>query len=435
MRQALFYARRTARFGVVGGSPGAAAAHSTGNAESTHVKGEVDIESMSALSRRARGLLRASLVLICIAAVLGEVSGTSKGPSTDLRWAYRPPFDVDGWVLIVVVAIFQATFLWLSRGDGRRESQTTVNAFFAIEFAVSLLIYPDYRNIVMFQLSLLSTPKTAIWWTLVMLAISAIVYAIGVRAGDGGVDDIVAGVLRVEHLYEFIGMLLTGVFLYAITALLYTESELNRRLRQAQAQLALQTREQERQALTMELHDSIGHHMTALRMQLVLALRRVQDDGRERLSQALTTVDRLLVELRSLVDARSERNPLPLAEQLQALVGAIVKPDVHIAIEDNLPRLPGAVEKTVFRVCQEALTNAIRHSDAERLEMRITTIADVLRLAIRDDGRGSNELRWGSGLQGMAERVQRCGGTFSIMSREGEGVTIKVDLPLSGVRP
>lgn len=399
------------------------------------MKGDIDIERLSALSRRARTILRAALVLTCIVQVLSEVSGMPQDPLSDARWAYRPLIEVDGFVLIVVVAIFQMAFLWLSRADCRLERQTTINVFFAVEFAISLVIFPDYRNIILFQLPLLGTPRTAVWWTVIMLVVSTVVYVVGVHTGGGDISGIVAGVLQRDNLYELIGMLFGGIFLYALSALLHNESELNRRLREAQAQLAVRTREQERQALTMELHDSIGHHMTALRMQLVLALRRVEADGRERLSQALSTVDQLLVELRSLVEARSEHNSLPLAEQLQALVGAIVRPDVDIAIEKELPRLSHAVEKTVFRVCQEALTNAIRHSEAEHLDVRITTVADLLRLVIRDDGRGSNALKWGSGLRGMAERVERSGGSFSILTREGEGVTIKVDLPLAGVRP
>jgi signal transduction histidine kinase len=96
-----------------------------------------------------------------------------------------------------------------------------------------------------------------------------------------------------------------------------------------------------------------------------------------------------------------------------------------------MPPLPAAVEVAVFRIAQEALTNLARHAEARKASVRIATERAVLRLEIRDDGRGLPEvLHAGVGLTSMRERAAELGGSFEIDSAPNAGTTIRVRLPL-----
>jgi signal transduction histidine kinase len=92
-------------------------------------------------------------------------------------------------------------------------------------------------------------------------------------------------------------------------------------------------------------------------------------------------------------------------------------------------RLDAAVEQAVYLVCAEALANAAKHADATRIEVRLRVAAAALRLEIFDDGRGGADRR-GSGLRGVAERVEELGGTLRVDSPTGCGTRLTVELPL-----
>jgi signal transduction histidine kinase len=94
-------------------------------------------------------------------------------------------------------------------------------------------------------------------------------------------------------------------------------------------------------------------------------------------------------------------------------------------------RLTDQLELAVYYVIAEALTNAAKHADASEAEVEVETGEGLLRLRVRDDGRGGADVTGGSGLVGLTDRVEALGGRFALHSPPGAGTVMQVVLPLS----
>jgi signal transduction histidine kinase len=93
-------------------------------------------------------------------------------------------------------------------------------------------------------------------------------------------------------------------------------------------------------------------------------------------------------------------------------------------------RLPEPTELAAYYVVAEALTNAAKHADATVIDVRVTADAGVLRVRVRDDGRGDADTARGSGLVGLMDRVETLGGRISLDSPARAGTTLEIALPL-----
>jgi signal transduction histidine kinase len=94
-------------------------------------------------------------------------------------------------------------------------------------------------------------------------------------------------------------------------------------------------------------------------------------------------------------------------------------------------RLPDQIELAAYYVIAEALTNAVKHADASEADVEIECGEGLLRLRVRDDGRGGADLTRGSGLVGLTDRVEALGGRLSLHSPRGAGTAVRVVLPLT----
>jgi signal transduction histidine kinase len=108
---------------------------------------------------------------------------------------------------------------------------------------------------------------------------------------------------------------------------------------------------------------------------------------------------------------------------------------IPVEVEANLGgRLAEHIEVAAYFVASEGIANAIKHSDASLVRIHLEQEDDnVLQLSIRDDGAGGADPSRGSGLTGLADRVEALGGTIAIMSAAGEGTSLTVELPLPGI--
>ena len=98
-------------------------------------------------------------------------------------------------------------------------------------------------------------------------------------------------------------------------------------------------------------------------------------------------------------------------------------------------RLPEALEATAYFVVSEALTNAVKHSNAPALRVSVDALGSALRLSISDNGVGGADPTRGSGLIGLRDRVEAVGGTLAIDSRPRQGTHVTVALPVHADRP
>ncbi len=198
----------------------------------------------------------------------------------------------------------------------------------------------------------------------------------------------------------------------------------------------LAAQESERLRIARELHDEIGQTLTAVALRAEYAAERSGGEHPE-LAELAEVVRRSLADVRRI---SLELRPGALDELglVNALISLCVRVDVesrlgvHRHLEGPLPKLCPDVELAIYRVAQEALTNAMRHSNAAEVVVTLTRIEDGLALCVKDNGRGLPEhLREGGGLTGMRERAMLIGGELEIESTAAGGVTVTLRLPLS----
>jgi signal transduction histidine kinase len=231
------------------------------------------------------------------------------------------------------------------------------------------------------------------------------------------------------------------------------EKELGRRQRaETQNRLDLErlsarlvtAQEEERRSLARELHDAVGQALTAIKMEMGVALRGVEADARARsaLEQARSIAESTLQSVRDLSQVLhpSMLDDFGLPEALRAyLRGFSQRTSIRAQFihERMTERLPADVEVCVYRIVQEALTNVARHSGASTCTVSLIRRENVLQLSVEDDGRGLAapparpvDERRGLGLIGMRERAQTLSGSFVIENRPEGGTRVVVKLPV-----
>jgi two-component system sensor histidine kinase UhpB len=197
--------------------------------------------------------------------------------------------------------------------------------------------------------------------------------------------------------------------------------------------------EAERLRIAQELHDQVGQDLTAV----LLSLSRVQSRAPEELGAALSEaqdalragledVRRIALELRpeALDDLGLPSALAVLCERFSERSGL----EVARRIAESLPRLSPEAELVIYRVAQEALTNAARHSGSNRAELALLVHDSRVSLTVRDWGRGlDSHYVPGSGIRGMRERAALIGSTVEIHSNPlGPGCELQLDVPVQG---
>jgi len=210
------------------------------------------------------------------------------------------------------------------------------------------------------------------------------------------------------------------------------------RLRRSQMAL-LHAREEERRRLRRDLHDGLGPVLAAVGLKLDAAtsyLGRDEESARRLLTEARRDLTSAMSDTRRLV--RGLRPPaldeLGLVGAVQQLIEGFAGPEgdgpLISMMADKLPPLPAAVEVEAYRIVQEAVTNAVRHAQAQRCEVRISVIDDSLRVSVSDDGVGADDGRSGVGLESMRERAEQLGGECRMVRGETSGTRLEATLPL-----
>lgn len=204
----------------------------------------------------------------------------------------------------------------------------------------------------------------------------------------------------------------------------------------ARAQLQIRA---EREHLSRDLHDTVGHTMSVITMQAGVVEESIGVDDRvaaEAVQRILEASRRTLVEIRSMVRLlrSDEDHPGVSLADLDQLFRPVRGAGIAVStrIELDPADIPPPVAATGYRVVQEALTNVLRHSRATRAEVRLTVEHDHVVAVITDNGRGRvGDHAPGQGLIGMRERVTMLGGTVEAGDRQGGGFRVEARLPLT----
>ncbi|MBE1465179.1 sensor histidine kinase [Kibdelosporangium phytohabitans] len=176
-----------------------------------------------------------------------------------------------------------------------------------------------------------------------------------------------------------------------------------------------------RAQLARDVHDSVGHHLTAIKMQAVAA-RRVPAAADRTLSTIAELSTTALSEVRDFV--RDVRMDIPgLADRLSG-------PDLRITTSGSTTGLPPSVGQTAYRIVQEALTNAVRHSSATRIHVRLRQEHENLAVLVTDNGTAPAAFAEGNGIRGIRERVGLLGGKIHIGPTR-HGWKVEASLPVA----
>jgi signal transduction histidine kinase len=193
--------------------------------------------------------------------------------------------------------------------------------------------------------------------------------------------------------------------------------------------LADGTRMAERLRIARELHDSLGHNLTALRLQLELASRLATGRAAEPIERSSGLAKELLSELRDVVGTMRQDDALDLARATARLAAGIPKPRIHLMLQGAPEVHEPLLAHALFRCIQESLTNTIRHAEATNLWIELEWARGHHVLTMRDDGRGAQTIREGHGLRGARERVARLGGSLELDTQPGAGFRLRVTVP------
>jgi two-component system, NarL family, sensor histidine kinase UhpB len=198
---------------------------------------------------------------------------------------------------------------------------------------------------------------------------------------------------------------------------------------------ALHAQEEERARVARDLHDEVNQSLTGLLLRLEAAREAAPPELEDELAETKALANQAMTELLSL--ARQLRptalDDLGLAAAIEGQVEQLrrAETDARLKVEGDFSDLGDDEQLVVYRVAQEALSNAARHSEAEHVEVRLRRPGDDVVLEVSDDGRGFafDDSQRGLGIGGMRERALLVGGDLTIESRPGAGTTIRLKLP------
>lgn len=201
----------------------------------------------------------------------------------------------------------------------------------------------------------------------------------------------------------------------------------NVELRATSALLSESTQAAERLRIARELHDVIGHQLTALSLELEVASHHVDGDGLVHVMRARDAAKMLLGDVRDAVgELRAPGTGLTGA--LRALVEDLPTLEVSMRIFEEAD-VDDERALAVVRCVQEIVTNTLRHAHADRLWVIVRTTPKEMTVEARDDGRGATSVRPGNGLIGMRERVEGLGGQLNVDSVPGQGFRVTARIP------
>ncbi|MGW4930074.1 sensor histidine kinase [Agromyces sp. NPDC004153] len=215
-------------------------------------------------------------------------------------------------------------------------------------------------------------------------------------------------------------------------------SEIERTLEQVRQsrQRIVEAGVEARRRIERDLHDGAQQHLVSLGMRLRLAANEARDTDEVQLATELEgTIQMLNMALRELRELAHGIHPSLLSSgglslAVPELAGRCPVPvEVDVQAEGRLPEL---IESTAYFVLSEALANVAKHSGASRAWVRAYVEDGDLELVVRDNGTGGASLDKGTGMLGIADRVDAVGGTLEVDSPPGAGTTLTVRIPLDG---
>lgn len=205
--------------------------------------------------------------------------------------------------------------------------------------------------------------------------------------------------------------------------------QLVRELKATQILLSATTKRDERLRIARNLHDILGHQLTALNLQLEVASHVPGDKKQEHIENAKKIGTNLLSNVRDTVSEFRGEKELRLDEALRALAKDIPNLNVALSVDMDESLVDERQVEVLFRCAQEALTNTMKHAKASLCEISVSNDDKELTLVAKDDGRAEAKIKPGNGLKGLVERVEAIDGRLDYSGFDG-GFCLTVTLPI-----
>lgn len=362
------------------------------------------------------GMVGVPLLLISLQAVEG--GDEAVGP---LSW--------QGWT---AWGVFGVCYAWLTRGLGSRRivllDQGVLLLLTASAVAVGYYNESGLGSILLTVVAyllpwLLPILVGVVWMIISQMAVVPVFIAMGIPPVEA---------IMLSLLYAAFSSFIFVTSLVARQQAQAREEQrrLNAELRATRALLAESVRVNERTRISRELHDLLGHHLTALSLNLEVAIHLADGKAQEHVSQAHTLAKLLLSDVREAVSRIRDSDAIDMAATLLPLADNV--PGLHIDMRLPTPFLIDDAERAhvLLRCTQEIVTNVVRHAQATTLDLHYRWCGDGIQLQASDNGRGADDPVAGNGLRGMRERLAAYGGTVEIDTRPGNGFHLTLMLPV-----
>jgi signal transduction histidine kinase len=212
------------------------------------------------------------------------------------------------------------------------------------------------------------------------------------------------------------------------------QRRLNSELRATRALLTESSRIGERMRIARDLHDLVGHHLTALSLNLEVASHLVGGSAKTHVCQAQSVAKLLLSDVREVVSQLRQDDAIDLTEALKALIEGVPGLAIHLELPPRFMMDDPRHAQVLLRCAQEIITNTVRHANARNLWLSFERSGEELIMRAHDDGNGASEVRQGNGLTGMRERLAQFGGRLDIVTARDRGFALDAYLPVEAVR-
>ena len=331
-----------------------------------------------------------------------------------------------------LVLAFTALF-WRSTWNSGVRAPRRLAVMLALQVAIAATVEPTFLFLVAAELALVAPLRSGLKWLALQIAATLLVRLFIAWAGG-------------EHDTAFLSRMLglcmeTGFYFlsFGVAYVAVLEQRARTRLAAANAELnATQgllgetVRASERLRIARELHDHVGHHLTALNLHLDLAQRQADGKVLELVGISRELSQALLAEVRRVVVQERDDHPIALGEALATLCAGVPRPPVRLTLVEPLDVASPSTAHAIFRCVQEGLSNAIRHADATLIQVSVRREADDIVVQVSDDGAGNAGRPEGNGLRGMRERLAAAHGSLVAANRAPRGFAIEARLPATG---
>jgi len=235
--------------------------------------------------------------------------------------------------------------------------------------------------------------------------------------------------------------LFIGFQLFALTIAVVQQREraarealgvVNAELIQTRRLLADSARAEERLRVSRELHDVAGHTLTAMTVSLEAQSRKAPHDLKDALLATRDLSRELLDDIRAVVSHLRQHDDGNMGVGLHKLSERFPAAHIHLSGVEDL-HLDAVKATSLLRCVQEAVTNAIRHGEAQNVWIRFQDSAQEMLLTVQDDGTGGTNYQLGNGLRGIKERVAAIGGQFDIKPSNTDGWMLQFCIPQAAV--